>query len=63
MPPPQAIIPPPVSQRVNYLGQTGGLIRDFAIQGDLIFVPEGERADRPQDERERQRNGPLPSES
>lgn len=41
MPPPQAIIPPPVSQRVNYLGQTGGLIRDFAIQGDLIFVPEG----------------------
>ena len=40
-PPPQAIVPPPVSQRVKYLGQTGGLVTDFAIQGDLIFAPEG----------------------
>ena len=41
-PSPQAIVPPPVSQRVKYLGQTGGLVTDFAIQDDLIFVPEGD---------------------
>jgi hypothetical protein len=41
MPPPQAIVPPPVSQRVNYLGQTGGLIKDFIIEDELIFAPEG----------------------
>lgn len=45
----QAIVPPPTSQRVNLLGQTGGLISDFVIrdyedqagQGSLIYVPEG----------------------
>ncbi len=41
VPPRQAIVPPPVSQRVKYLGQTGGLIADFAVRGDLIFAPEG----------------------
>jgi hypothetical protein len=40
-PPLQAIVPPPVSQRVKYLGQTGGLIADFAVRDDLIFAPEG----------------------
>ena len=41
VPPQQAIVPPPVSQRVRYLGQTGGLIADFTVRDDLIFAPEG----------------------
>ncbi len=41
-PSPQAIAPPPVSQRVRYLGQTGGVVTDFIIQDSLIFVPEGD---------------------
>ncbi len=38
----QAVAPPPTSQRVKYLGQTGGIITDFAIHDDLVFVPEGD---------------------
>lgn len=34
--------PSPASQRVKYLGQTGGLITDFAMKDDLIFAPEGD---------------------
>ena len=42
VPHPQAVVPPPISQRVRHLGQTGGLVTDFAIQGDLILTPEGD---------------------
>lgn len=38
----QAVAPPPTSERFSYLGQTGGLVTDFAIRGDLAFVPEGD---------------------
>ncbi|MCK4832427.1 MAG: hypothetical protein KAS81_06650, partial [Anaerolineales bacterium] len=42
VPRPQVVVPPPISQRVRHLGQTGGLVTDFAIQGDLILTPEGD---------------------
>jgi len=41
-PSPQIGAPPPISQRVKYLGQTGGIVTDFVMQDDLLFIPEGD---------------------
>ena len=43
-PPDQANTPSPSSQRVDLLGQTGGLVTDFAIgeHDNLLFASEGE---------------------
>ncbi|MBN1316658.1 MAG: hypothetical protein JXA42_14365 [Anaerolineales bacterium] len=48
-PPQQAILPPPTSQKVNLLGQTGGQVTDFYVHenwspddsSSLIYLPEG----------------------
>jgi hypothetical protein len=33
---------PSNSQRLRYLGQTGGIVTDFVVQDDLVFLPEGD---------------------
>jgi hypothetical protein len=40
--PPVSAALPSDSQRLRYLGQTGGVVTDFGLQDDLIFVPEGD---------------------